>query len=66
MKFLACRICAFKILIDIATLLSKEVVPIYTINLNIVFRMCSVNAVEIGPDSLFNYYCDSTLYSTQG
>lgn len=37
MKFLACRIGAFKVLIDIATLLSEEVVPIYNINLNIVF-----------------------------
>lgn len=52
-------------MIDIATSLSKEVVPTYTINLNVVFRMYSVNAVEIGPDSLFNYYCDSTLHSTQ-
>lgn len=66
MKFLACRICAFKILIDIATLLSEEVVPIYNINLNIVFCMCSVNAVKIGPGSLFNYCCDSAIHSTQG
>lgn len=50
MKFLACRICAFTILIDITTLLSKEVVPTYTINLNVVFRVRSVNAVEMGPD----------------
>jgi hypothetical protein len=66
MKPVAHKICAFRILIDIATLLSKEVVPIYTINLNIVFCMRSVNAIEIAPDSLFNYYCDSTRHSTRG
>lgn len=66
MKLLALRICAFRILIDIATLLSKEVVRIYTINLSVVFYMCSVSAGAIPADSLFSYYCDSTLHSAQG